>query len=525
MSYYLLSKVEKKAFINIFFITLFSMSSLLLANLLYSDDLTRVTTGETFWNDNGRPFASLISIGLQLGKPLTDISPLPQVLAFAIYSLSAVYLGKLFKVNDLLLLTLSGVIFVLNPFNLQNFVFVFDSFTMAVAVLTSTLAALSICLVFSDRFSKKEKIISFSLSLLSLLCSICLYQPATSVYLVTCFFDALVKLLNRQNKKSFQTFIASIIILFFSFAFYIPLKNLYINNAYNLHHSQLIAFSTFPQKPINNLLASWKNIQQPLGDGTLINLLYILFFMTIATIIVNGIVSQKKSITKSRFKSSLQYLSILSLIIFYILCLIIGVSGVMLILENPIFAPRAMMGFGTLVAICCLFLSHEFLLKNQKPFKYCLISFLCILSIAFANVSFTLGNVLYAQNVQDELIATILVSDLGEIVPKLPISLHHPTLAIVNSLEYTYGNIQAYKKYPILNKITWYYLKTNQVQFYTKLETLGFKFTTPGYEEHVFTGANNQFEPKTEALLIRPLYKIYFENNDLIVVVLQNPNS
>ncbi len=48
-------------------------------------------------------------------------------MAFAIYSLSAIYLGKLFKVHNLLFLTLSGIVFVLNPFNLENFAFMFDS--------------------------------------------------------------------------------------------------------------------------------------------------------------------------------------------------------------------------------------------------------------------------------------------------------------------------------------------------------------------------------------------------------------
>lgn len=522
--YFLLSKVEKKAFINIFFIALFAMSSLLIANVLYSDDPTRVTTGETFWNDNGRPLATLISLVLQLGKPLTDISPLPQVLAFAIYALSAVYLGKLFKVDDLLLLTLCGVVFVLSPFNLQNFAFVFDSYTMAVAVFTSTLAALGISISISDRLKRKEQIISFSFSFLLLLCSVCLYQAATSVYLVTCFFYALVKLLNGQKQQSFHNFIASLIILLFSFVAYIPLKNFFIgNDEYNLYHSQLISVSDFPQKTINNLQASWRNIQQALGNGTLNSLFYILLIVTILTIVASAISLQKKSTINSDSKSLFQYLFDVIFIAFYILVLVMAVSGVMLILENPIFLPRTMMGFSALVAICCLFLSHKFSQKNQRLFKYGLISFLIILSIAFANVSFTFGNVLYTQNVQEEIIATILVSDLGEIIPKLPIPQQHLAVAVVNTLDYTYGNTKAYEKYPILKSITWYYLQ-HQIQFYTKLETLGFKFNAADYRSITVTGANNEFIPQTEAILIRPLYKIYFENDKILVIVLQNPN-
>ena len=522
--YFLLSKIEKKAFINIFLITLFAMSSLILANILYSDDLTRVVTGETKWNDVGRPLSSLISVVIQLGKPLTDISPLPRVLAFAIYSLSALYLGKLFKVKDLLLLTLCGIIFALNPFNLQNFAFMFDSFPMAVAILISTLAALAISLGVSERFKRKEKIICFSLSLLLLLCSLCLYQAGTSVYLVTCFFYALVKLLNRQIKTSFHTLITSVTILVLSFIAYLPIKNFYIDDEYGLHHSKIISFSEFPQEIVKNLKSSWNIIYKLLGNGTLVNLLYVLFIVTIVTIIVSAIISPKKTIINSHSKSLLQSLLFFSSIVFYILLLITAPLGAMLILDNPSFEPRVMVGFSTLVAICCLFLSHEFSQKKSQFFlKYGLISFLCLLSLAFSNVSLTFGNVLYSQNVQDKIVATLLVSDLGEIAPQ--ISQHHPKVAIINSLDYTYGNIQAYKKYPILHRITWYYLK-GKVQFYSKLETLGFKLGRPDYKKQVFTEGNNQFMPKTEAVLIRPLYKIYFEEDKkLLVVVLQNPND
>ena len=524
--YFLLSKVEKKAFINIFLITLFAMSSLLLANILYADDLTRLVTGKIFWNDVARPLSSLVSVVLQLGKPLTNISPLPRVLAFAVYSLSAIYLGKLFKVHNLLFLTLSGIVFVLNPFNLENFAFMFDSFPMAVAVLTSTLAALAISLGVSKRFKRREKIISFSLSLILILCSLCLYQAGTSVYLVTCFFYALVELLNRHIKTSFHTLIASVTILVLSFAAYLPIKNFYIDNEYALHHSKIISFSEFPQEIVKNLKSSWNSIYELLGNGTLINLFYILFIITIFTIIVSAIIPAKKTIINSNSKSLVQNLLFFGSIVFYILLLITAPLGAMLILDNPSFEPRVMVGFSTLVAICCLFLSHEFSQKKyQHFFKYCLISFLCILSLAFSNVSLTFGNVLYSQNVQDKIVATLLVSDLGEIVPQLPISRKHPTVAIVNALDYTYGNALTYKKYPILDKITWYYLKGN-VQFYSKLATLGFKFGAPHYGKHVFTGANNEFVPKTEAILTRALYKIYFEEDkELLVVVLQNPND
>ncbi len=130
ISLILLNKVEKKAFLYVFLISILSLLSLIQANVLYIDDMVRVFSGYYLWNNDGRPLSSFASAFLQIGKPLTDISPLPQILSLVLYSLSSIYLGKIFRVNNLVLLSLGGIVFVLNPFNLQNFSYVFDSFTM-----------------------------------------------------------------------------------------------------------------------------------------------------------------------------------------------------------------------------------------------------------------------------------------------------------------------------------------------------------------------------------------------------------
>ena len=517
--YFSLSKLEQKAFFFIFSITLFALSSLLIANVLYSDDFTRVTTGETLWNDNGRPLSSFVSILLQLGQPLTDVSPLPQLLAFALYALSGIYLAKLFEVNNFLLVTLCGTIFSLNPFNLQNFTFVFDSFPMALAVLTSVLAAFITSITVGKNLKKSDLIYSLGTAVLLLLSSLCLYQAATSVYIVIFLFYALVQLLNQQNKYQIKYVFKAALVLITSLVLYLPIKNYFITNSYNLYHSETIYFSEAPRKIVGNLNAFWQTIKFQIGSNNIIdNLLYVLLIATLSVVIIKAIYQIKDNHQRHKL---LFFACLLS----YLLLLMISPLGMMLVLKNPIFAPRTMMGFTTLVTVCCLVLAKLVLTANFKKLRYCLAAFFCIMILAFANVSFTLGNVLYAQNIQDEIIATVLISDLGEIVPKLPISLQHPILAVVNSLEYTYGNTKAYEKYPLLKDITWFYLKTNQIQFYTKLETLGFKFTRPHYEKHVYTSPDKKFVPTDKPVVTRPLYNIYFENNDLLVVVLQNPGT
>lgn len=509
------SKVELKAFISIFFITLVAMSSLLLANGLYSDDFTRVISGEPLWNANGRPLSTFISVALQFGKPLTNISPLPQLFAFTLYSLSAIYLGRLFKVNDLLLLTLSGVIFVINPLNLQNLVFIFDSFPMAVSVFTSTLAAYLISFFIGNNIKIKEKIFIFFSSFFLLICSLCLYQSSISIYLVIFTFYALVRLLDGQLARSFCIISASIIVLLFASIAYIPIKNFYIDGEYTLYHSKTIPLSDFPQKIFDNLLFFWENVKSLLGQNTLSYFIYSLSFLAIVAVIYNIFILLKKASIEKH-----QITIILILIIFYLVFLIAAPPGLMLILENPIFAPRTMIGFSGLIAIFCLFVSNQVLSKKgtiKTYLQYCLIGLFCLVSLIFSNVSLTLGNAVNAQNVQEEMIITIMMSDLGEIIPKLPITQQPPTLVLVNSINYNYANLQAYQKYPIINSIIWRYLSSNQYQFYTKLKTLGFDFT-PANAQDTIAKENQQFNPKTKPLLVRGLYNIYFEDNNWLVV-------
>ena len=257
----MLTKVQKKAFICIFLISVLFCFSLIQANVLYIDDIRRVLSGDPGWENDGRPLASLASIAIQLGKPLTDISPLPQILSLALYSLSSVYLGKAFGVNNLVFLSLSGIAFVLNPFNLESFAYVFDSFTMGLAVLSSTAAFFITSISIEQNLSRLQKIFVFFLSLLFLLSALCLYQPATSIYIAAFTFYSLLKLIRDASiKESVSQFILYLTILLFSLIAYPPIKNAYVKGQYQLKHSEISSVFTLPKTFIINLFDSLKYI-------------------------------------------------------------------------------------------------------------------------------------------------------------------------------------------------------------------------------------------------------------------------
>ncbi len=505
-----LTKVEKKAFICIFLISVLFCFSLIQANVLYIDDIRRVLSGVPGWENDGRPLSSLASIAIELGKPLTDISPLPQILSVALYSLSSVYLGKVFGVNNLVFLSLSGIAFVLNPFNLQSFAYVFDSFTMGLAVLSSTAAFFLASISIEQNLSRLQKIFVFFLSLLFLLSALCLYQPATSIYIAALTFSSLSKLIRDANiKESVNQFLLYLTILLFSLIAYAPIKNVYVKGKYQLKGSEISPVLTLPKIFIINLFHSLKYIHESLGHGTLSLLIFILFIIVVSSLLLL-IFKRFRSNNKLSF-TRLVFIPILSL--FYFFCLIISFYGLSLIFVNPVWQVRLFMGFSAVVGIFCFYLSYIF--YNSWFLRYFLIFFLCLLCLSFANVSLTFGNALYAQNTYEERIATVLLSDLEQGISKLSNVPENPKIAIAGQLKYSPLTFRSFYKYPILEEIIKSYFTPNWFHSFQRLKSLGFRFR----EEYI-----RKFTFSSQPIISRRIYDIYLENRDTFVILFKNNN-
>ena len=79
----------KKPFFILFLCILTALVPLLLANFNYLDDLGRVAIGYRQWDNYSRYIPQYGSVFLHAGTYLTDISPLPQLLAVMIMSAPA----------------------------------------------------------------------------------------------------------------------------------------------------------------------------------------------------------------------------------------------------------------------------------------------------------------------------------------------------------------------------------------------------------------------------------------------------
>ena len=173
------------------------------------------------------------------------------------------------------------------------------------------------------------------------------------------------------------------------------------------------------------------------------------------------------------------------------------------------------MGFSAVVGISCFFLAHLFYFS--RFLRYVLIFFLCLLYLSFANISLTLGNTLHYQNTQEEIIATVLLSDLEAEISKLSNPPEEPKIAIAGKLEHSALTSPAFIKYPILKAITKSYFRQNWFHAYQKLRSLGFKFDFK-YIRDIIPG-KEKFIASSQPILSRRIYDIYFVNNDTFVIL------
>lgn len=514
-----LSKTETQAFLVIFSLAVLAASALLAADVHYSDDLIRVRTGETLWNANMRPLATLLVAALQLGTPLTDVSPLFQILTLGLYSLSAVYLSRLCGVSDLVFTVLCGLVFVLTPFNLGSFAYQFDSLIMGVAVLTSVVAALLVDT--SARSStRREGLAGIGLTATILFCTLSLYQPGVSVYLVACVWCALVRVLDRDVRPSVLGFAYTLIPLLAAAIAYLPLKSLLTLSDYTIQHATLAPMEALPQYLWRNWRAYWQTVGQLLGDGALFGLVSVLPLAVVVVVCFDFGKPRREPKADAERAGPRAGLAVL-----YLLLLLIAPIGFALLLELPVFAPRAMMGFSALVAGGCLFVSARALRNSSRLRRSVLAGYLGVVCLSFLNVALTFGNALHAADARDQVIATLIASDLEELqLPPHP-SAENPGLAFVGDLGRTsHANFVAYEKYPLVRTLVWPILQGAQQYLYLKLEMLGFEYRRTDYGLCVFTGPGGRFVPQQGPLLTRPLYRIYLQEqsgncpHDLMVV-------
>jgi len=379
-----------KFFLIFLIIYLVAFSAILLTDVYYADDVGRAAEGYSSWWPFSRYISEIISHFLHADLYLTDISPLPQLLAILISSLSNTlllyaFVGKaLFEASwkKYIWYIIATTPLVLCPYFLECMSYKYDAPYMAISVLAAIIP------VFFRSREKWQFALSIFLSTLIICTS---YQASLGILpMILVFFafrewfEAKTSLKEALKNLGFAALIILLSLLFFRLAL-MSKVNTYITNEFP-------ALSDFFPTFLKNFTTYFGML---FSDFKLVWLLLLAIICLLFTVV---------SVTKTKQnKFACLVLAILSGGL-----MTLFVYGFYSLFTKPLFAPRAAYSLGAFISLLGLFIVH-----HTNKFATKLVIF--VLSWCFFVFTFTYGNALKVQDNYINAKLSNVVSDLNDL--------------------------------------------------------------------------------------------------------------
>jgi hypothetical protein len=425
----------------------------LLAGRPCNDDLIRSVAGSYGWIDNGRYFANILMRLLELGASrATDIAPIPQLLAVPALAYAGVLLARRFEITSIPIGVLVGLPLGTQPFFLQNLSYRFDAVTMAAALL---------CSVGAVAMARRQWR-SWLAGCVALLASFNLYQPAFNVFLVLAIFELAFEIVREfpdrdfYRRAGFRISQAVVACVGYKIFFTSGIKDWVARHGETIHSLDALPVIR------TNAFAFLRYAADALGDR-LASIFLILMLSASLPMIVIGIRRFWNERDTSTTDATLRSLFLLLWPMFGL----IASFGPMLLLVDPIFAPRVFPAFGALISgslISAAYAGRHFYGLRLLPY---VIGSACLFisSVTAGAYSSAAGE----QMKYEDRIASTMADDLTQ----LKSSVHVSNYMLVGSAGYAASVQHAIAQFPILERLIASYL--TQDDFFTKSYLLHFK--------------------------------------------------
>lgn len=378
------NKFWKKYFYALASVYILGILSIIRANYNYMDDFGRVLLGYRGWDDFSRYISYYGSVILHADGILNDISPLPQLLAAVIMGLASTVLICVFsKDKEFSWIKIAAVVPLgLSPYFLECFSFKFDAPYMAISVLASVTP-----LLFIDSDKRLNMLAIFVGTLIMCMT----YQASSGIY-VLCLLYLMASRWNTGAllKKCLQSLAYSITAFVGGMLFY---RLAIMKVVEDYASSTIIGDKSIVLTVIDNIKTYFTYLK---GDSTDV---WLIICATVCLCFVRSFVMES-----SRNKAMALLLAILLLLVGSIIS-----YGAYVILQKPLFYPRAMYGIGAFFSVVAL------LSLQRKQVNY-LSKIVCV-ALAWSMFTFSLayGNCLAEQRRYDNFRAQILLNDLSKL--------------------------------------------------------------------------------------------------------------
>ncbi len=433
----------KKTFIYGILLYLLALFALIRGDIYYCDDWGS-SIRDTNWNHFSRYLGTFILNDFAtFGKGSMDLSPLPQIMGVCFVMASAMILVYLIRKKFDLIGIVASLPLGLSLHFLQNFSYKFESLFMGVAVFLAILPFL---------FKDNRKIF-IVVSIVSLFLMFMTYQATNAIYIILSIYFAFFAF--SLEKKSFKESI-----IFLS----ICAMNLVV---------AVVAYKLIALKPVSEYVVAYVSDKMlPLNShffmGLLANLttylttfyndlkntayIWLIALMSICFVINITIRSNHSKI-----------LSIFTSIAFLIIGLCLS-FGLYVVLDAPLFEPRAFCGFNAFIAVIAI---ANISVKSNKFIHYVSIALAIITAyflISFANIY---GNALKKQDEYLDFRAKLLLEDLGDVIPKsanamVDLRIYIDKHVVAQRFADKYGDIS--RLIPkVANNDWWFYLRLHHL--------------------------------------------------------------
>ena len=372
-----------RAFLILLLIYGIGISAIVRADYFYRDDLGRVAFGYKQWDYFSRYLSTALATLVHGGDYLVDAAPMPQLLAVALMAAAGiVLLYVIFDRTEFSLWEIGALVPMgLSPYFLECLSYRFDAPYMVVSVLAAVLPLLL----------RRGRPVAYLLaSMLGILAVCTSYQAATGLFPMLVIF--LMLRMWNQGKSLREVFAfcgisaAGYILgmVFFLLVLMRPADAGYVSNT-------IPGSAGFVENTLKNLELYWNYVTTDFPDFWLLLMLLAAVVFLVETVCRS---LQKKAAALAVAAVCLLAMALLSF-------------GIYPFLAEPVFAPRAMYGFGVLLTLFGITAAEDSRKILQKlP--------VLILSWLFVVFAFTYGNALTSQKEYTDFRVRLVIEDLAE---------------------------------------------------------------------------------------------------------------
>ncbi|MBV8585613.1 MAG: glucosyltransferase domain-containing protein [Verrucomicrobia bacterium] len=381
---------------------------ILQADRFISDDWRRAVSGQTGWTDDGRPLTELTMRIADLGSPVLDISPVPQLGALVCFAAITVVLARKFRIRSPVAAALIFLPLAANPLTLRNIAHKFDSLPIALSIL---------CAVLPIALSRSNGWMGRVWECLLLVASLCLYQASVNFYLVFAVLELV--LLQRESVEPqllFRTCIIRLVQFIAALLIYRLIASLTVRGDYAVQASQLAIAPHDLPLAIDKVLSVWSFIWHK--------------FPALFRVVFGGILALGALVMLSielryfwRLRGNQRPLTLIGVAVLLLLipaAWLLGATGPLIFLRE--FAPsltRVDGGFGALLASALILLIWPIISSGIR--ERWQIAFLCIPGLLLTSFAAIYANTQKQQRIYEEQIGARLSADIRRIAIEEPI--------------------------------------------------------------------------------------------------------